>query len=146
METSIPSSVSMDTLELHSRRFNSSNQEIDKQIEELKGDLFPNTNEVISSSRKEIENITEKCLDLALDSLSNPEFGPVVHKAIAISVIEKLINYHLNTATMLQTEDAAPMAVIVNWWAEAGQLRSARQLLAQCDLGANDFFIINDNK
>ena len=84
-----------------------------------------NTRQLLELCEKTKRELYEKC--------SNP----MVHKALALMIIQHFIDFHRDKAGRLMEQDCFEALL---WAKDVGKLESARRLLADVSWGDGDFF------
>ena len=70
------------------------------------------------------------------DEMMERSRGPLIHKLVAMTILQRLEGWHNNIGMeRLKEEDTSG----VGWIMDAGKCQSARQLLETVDLGSDDF-------
>ena len=117
MTSSIPNSFSRDDLERMLENAQSEAPEVD------------NTKNF--SEEYMIKLASEIC-----DEMMERSRGPLIHKLVAMTILQRLEGWHNNIGMeRLKEEDTSG----VGWIMDAGKCQSARMLLETVDLGSDDF-------
>ena len=117
MTSSIPNSFSRDDLERMLENAQSEAPEVD------------NTQNF--SEKYMIKLASEIC-----DEMMERSRGPLIHKLVAMTILQRLEGWHNNIGMeRLKEEDTSG----VGWIMDAGKCQSARMLLETVDLGSDDF-------
>ena len=117
MTSSIPNSFSRDDLERMLENAQSEAPEVD------------NTQNF--SEKYMIKLASEIC-----DEMMERSRGPLIHKVVAMTILQRLEGWHNNIGMeRLKEEDTSG----VGWIMDAGKCQSARMLLETVDLGSDDF-------
>ena len=117
MTSSIPNSFSRDDLERMLENAQSEAPEVD------------NTQNF--SEEYMIKLASEIC-----DEMMERSRGPLIHKLVAMTILQRLEGWHNNIGMeRLKEEDTSG----VGWIMDAGKCQSARMLLETVDLGSDDF-------
>ena len=70
------------------------------------------------------------------DEMMERSRGPLIHKLVAMTILQRLEGWHNNIGMeRLKEEDTSG----VGWIMDAGKCQSARMLLETVDLGSDDF-------
>ena len=70
------------------------------------------------------------------DEMMDRSRGPLIHKIVALTILQRLEGWHNNIGMeRLKEEDNSG----VGWIMDAGKCQSARMLLETVDLGSDDF-------
>ena len=125
MTASVPESISMDDLNALS--------EIAPAEEELRSNL-----EKREYSQEYIEKAAEDALDMASDLVKDP----VVHKVMAMMIINRMITWHtmVGEANLENSKDSA-----VCWFRDAGKFQSMMDSLMMITVGDHDFTCVVDD-
>ena len=78
----------------------------------------------------EVCDIAHKHLDAACEDCDDP----IVHKVMAIMVIENMINWHTKVGMNQENERST-----VAWLRDAGKFQAIANILSQVTVGPNDF-------
>ncbi len=70
------------------------------------------------------------------DEMMERSHGPLIHKLVALTILNRLEGWHNNIGMERLKEDDTSG---VGWIMDAGKCQSARMLLETVDLGADDF-------
>ena len=70
------------------------------------------------------------------DEMMERSHGPLIHKIVALTILNRLENWHNNIGVeRLKDDDTSG----VGWIMDAGKCQSVRMLLETVDLGSDDF-------
>ena len=116
-DSQIPNSISFS--ELQSYMENAQSESNDKAVNEL--------------TQEDIERISADLVNKAVEMCPDP----VIHKIMALSILNNLHSWHLTMAKQALEQGDAECAGIT--MEDAGALRSAYKLLLEVSLGESDF-------
>ena len=125
MTASVPESFSMDEL---SKAMESAPKE-----DELRENL---------DKREYTQEYIEQVADDALEMASNLVKDPVVHKVMAMMVINRMVQWHTIIGEKHLEQGETEPAIC--WFRDAGKFQSMFDSMIQINVGTNDFTCIQD--
>ena len=125
MSTSVPNEISMDDL--------TAALESAPAEEELRSNLDKR-----EYSQEYIEQVASDALDMASDLVKDP----VVHKVMAMMIINRMVSWHTMVGDS-QLKDGNQDTAIC-WFRDAGKFQSMLDSLIQITVGDSDFTCIHD--
>ena len=116
MTSSIPNSFSRDDLE--------------RMLENAQAEQ-----EVDNSHNYDKDYMIQLASDIC-DEMMERSHGPLIHKIVALTILNRLENWHVSVGAERLTEDDSSG---IGWCKDAGKLQSAALLLETVSLGKDDF-------
>jgi len=121
MTQSIPDGISFEEL---SQLQDSARHEADCHCEQCEGGPFD------GKTAEQVCEIAGECLDRATEKCNDP----MVHKVMALQIIENMIAWHTNVGVDQDNERSS-----VAWLRDAGKFQAIANILTQVTCGPNDF-------
>ena len=123
--TSVPNGISMDDLNALS--------ESAPAEEEMRSNVDKR-----EYTQEYIEQVTSDALDMASDLVKDP----LVHKVMAMMIINRMVTWHTVVGEANLKEDSQDTAIC--WFRDAGKFQAMLDSLIQITVGDSDFTCIHD--